>query len=107
VAPDDLNTPLGQNKSAQKSALLPVPVAQAIAAGLGLLVLVFILWAAIADNPLGGEPVVVVSADPPAMPEGQKPEATPLGSGFEYLRKWCIDQRITNFRRRSGRKPDQ
>jgi len=75
VAPDDLNTPLGQNKSAKKSALLPVSVAQAIAAGLGLFVLVFILWAAIADNPLGGEPMVVVSADPPAMPQAQKPQS--------------------------------
>jgi uncharacterized protein len=75
VAPDDLNTPLGQNKSAKKSALLPVPVAQAIAASLGLFVLLFILWAAIANNPLGGEPVVVVSADPPALPEGQKPQS--------------------------------
>jgi polysaccharide deacetylase 2 family uncharacterized protein YibQ len=75
VAPNDLNTPLGQNGPAKKTVLLPLPVAQAIAAGLGLFVLVFILWAAIADNPLGGEPVVVVSADPAATPEAQKPES--------------------------------
>ena len=75
MAPNDLNTPLGQKEPAKKSALLPLPLAQAIAAGLGLFVLVFILWAAIADNPLGGEPMVVVSADPPAMPEAQKPES--------------------------------
>ena len=73
MAPDDLNTPLGQNKSAKKSAFLPVSAAQAIAAGLGLFVLVFILWAAIADNPLGGEPIVVVSAEP--MPQAQKPQS--------------------------------
>ncbi|MDQ2953765.1 MAG: divergent polysaccharide deacetylase family protein [Pseudomonadota bacterium] len=78
MAPDDLNTPLGQKKAAKKSALLPVSVAQAIAAGLGLFVVVFILWAAIADNPLGGEPMVVVSAEPPALPQVQKPEAAPL-----------------------------
>ena len=75
MAPDDLNTPLGQQKSAKKFALRPVPLPQAIAAGLGLFVLVFILWAAIAKNPLGGEPMVVVSADPPALPEAPKPEA--------------------------------
>jgi uncharacterized protein len=75
VAPDDLNTPLGQKKAPKKSTLLPIPVPQAIAAGLGLFVLVFILWTAVADNPLGGEPMVVVSTDPPAMPDAQKPES--------------------------------
>ena len=75
MAPDDLNTPLGQQRSAKKFALRPVPLPQAITAGLGVFVLIFILWAAVAKNPLGGEPMVVVSADPPAVPEVQKPEA--------------------------------
>jgi uncharacterized protein len=80
VAPDDLNTPLGQNKPAKKSARLPVPAMKAIAAGLGLFVLAFILWAAVVNNPLGGEPVVVVSADPPALPDLPPPDDGPTAS---------------------------
>ena len=83
MAPDDLNTPLGQQKSAKKFALRPVPLPQAVAAGLGLFVLIFVLWAAIAKNPLGGEPMVVVSADPPAIPEAQKPDVAGAPRPYE------------------------
>jgi uncharacterized protein len=68
---DDLNTPLGQDKRPKRSRLprlLPV----AIAGALGLCLAVFVVWAAAVDDPLGGEPHVVVSADsgtPPKTPE--------------------------------------
>jgi uncharacterized protein len=60
VAADDLNTPLGQTK--KRSGKLPIALPQVIAGALGLFLVVFVLWALIADNPYGGEPMVVVSA---------------------------------------------
>jgi uncharacterized protein len=59
---DDLSAPLGQDRKHKRSKLprlLPV----AIAGALGLCLAVFVVWAAVVDDPLGGEPVVVVSAD--------------------------------------------
>lgn len=68
---DDLNLPLGQDKK-RRPLKLP-PVAPALAGVLGLCLAVFVAWAMFVDNPLGGEPVVVV-----AVPEGRggasKPE---------------------------------
>jgi polysaccharide deacetylase 2 family uncharacterized protein YibQ len=68
VATDDLNAPLGQDKPAKPSRLprLPVGAPQLVA---GLLVLsgaVVLGWAAFVNDPLGGEPVAVVSAKPEA-----------------------------------------
>jgi uncharacterized protein len=64
VAADDLNAPLGQTK--KRSGKLPIGLPQAIAGALALFLVVFVLWALIADNPYGGEPMAVVSAATPA-----------------------------------------
>jgi uncharacterized protein len=61
VAADDLSAPLGQNKKPRRP--IPVTVPQAIVGALGLFAGIFVLWAAVADNPFGGEPMVVVHAD--------------------------------------------
>jgi hypothetical protein len=61
VATDDLSAPLGQNKKPRRR--LPVTITQALAGVLGLFAAIFVLWAALADNPFGGEPMVVVHAD--------------------------------------------
>lgn len=70
---DDLNAPLGQDKVG-KGRLLgrflrrftpPIALPHAAAGALGLFVVVFALWALIADDPLGGEPTAIVMADPP------------------------------------------
>jgi polysaccharide deacetylase 2 family uncharacterized protein YibQ len=58
VAPDDLNAPLGQQKP-KPARRIPVP--QAIAAVLAASGLVVVGWAAFVNDPLGGEPVAVVS----------------------------------------------
>ena len=72
---DDLNTPLGQSPK-PKRRLPPLAVPHAIAALLGICLLFFIGWSVFVEDPLGGEPIVVVSADVRAP--GQKPaEATP------------------------------
>jgi polysaccharide deacetylase 2 family uncharacterized protein YibQ len=44
---------------------MPLAVPQAIAGALALLLAMFGAWAMFADNPFGGEPMVVVSANPP------------------------------------------
>jgi hypothetical protein len=61
VAADDLSAPLGQNQKSRPK--IPVTIPQAIVGALGLFAGVFVLWAAVADNPFGGEPMVIVHAD--------------------------------------------
>src|SRR5690349_2348685 len=54
-----------------------------IAAALGLFIAAFLLWATIADDPLGGEPMVVVSADPmaPGVKNGKEASAHATAPG--------------------------
>jgi polysaccharide deacetylase 2 family uncharacterized protein YibQ len=63
---DDLNTPLGQDATEKRRVGLPLAVPQAAAGILGLFVAIFVLWAATADDPFGGEPMVVVAVEPGA-----------------------------------------
>ena len=60
MAVDDLTAPLGRRRR-HRAIKLPVPqiMAGALAAFLGL----FVLWAVVADDPYGGEPMAVVSAN--------------------------------------------
>jgi uncharacterized protein len=58
---DDLSAPLGQDKKPKRSKL-PRLLPLAIAGALGLCLAVFVVWAAVVNDPLGGEPLVVVSA---------------------------------------------
>lgn len=70
VPADDLNTPLGQGKKKKKPFVLPLAVVtRAIAGTLGLCVAVLAGWILFVDEPFGGEPMVVVSAD--TRPSGQ------------------------------------
>jgi hypothetical protein len=59
VAPDDLNAPLGQDKRKK----LPIPTAapQILAGVLGLFGIAVVVWAIFVNDPLGGEPIAVVS----------------------------------------------
>jgi uncharacterized protein len=90
---DDLSAPLGQIK---KRTRLKMPaITPAVIVGvLGLFLGVFVLWAAVVKDPLGGEPSVVVALPDmhvPAKPEGggepktnpeaaATPAAAPAGS---------------------------
>lgn len=58
---DDLNAPLGQNKPKSRLPKLPVPAPQLLAAVLALGGIVVAGWAMVATDPLGGEPMAVVS----------------------------------------------
>jgi uncharacterized protein len=62
---DDLSTPLGQNTK-RKPSRLPIALAVVVAGALSLGVAVFVVWAAVVDDPFGGEPVVVIAANPGA-----------------------------------------
>jgi polysaccharide deacetylase 2 family uncharacterized protein YibQ len=68
VSSDDLNAPLGQKAGQDKRKLLPkLPVSgpQLLAGVLGLTGLVVVSWALFVNDPLGGEPVAVVTTKPP------------------------------------------
>lgn len=85
MAPDELNAPLGQEKQKKLSKLekLSIGTPQVLAGLLGLSGLVVLAWAAFVNDPLGGEPIAVVSAKPepgaPAAAEVAKvaPKDTP------------------------------
>jgi polysaccharide deacetylase 2 family uncharacterized protein YibQ len=77
---DDLSAPLGQDTKPKKRFTLPIRIPHALAGVLGLGLLVFAAWVVFAEDPLGGEPMIVVSADarPPAQGGGKTGEpATP------------------------------
>jgi polysaccharide deacetylase 2 family uncharacterized protein YibQ len=63
---DDLSAPLGQDTASKRRRPFPATVPQVTAGALGLALLAFVVWTAAVDNPLGGEPAVVVSATPSA-----------------------------------------
>ena len=73
---DDLSTPLGQQRKKPRRTF-PITAAQGIAGALALFLGIFVLWAVIGNDPFGGEPMVVVSADlhpvTPAKPAAGDP----------------------------------
>ncbi len=82
MEPDDLNTPLGQSKPASRLPKLLVSAPQILAGLLALSGLVITGWAMVASDPLGGEPVAVVSTGLPAGDaEADK------GDGREHARR--------------------
>jgi uncharacterized protein len=84
---DDLSAPLGlQSKRRRRKIKIPVP--QIIAGVLALFLGVFVLWAVVADDPFGGEPVAVIPANlqlaakPPDAP-GAPPPPTALADASQ------------------------
>src|SRR5262245_58906142 len=73
---DDLTTPLGQTPKRTSRFALAAWLPRATAGLLGLCFLVFAGWVVVADDPLGGEPMVIVSADARA-PNKNAPAAKP------------------------------
>ncbi len=60
---DDLTAPLGKNRTSKRRFALPIGLPQLLVGALSLSVIVFVAWAMVMDDPLGGEPAVVVPAD--------------------------------------------
>lgn len=82
MAPDDLNAPLGRN-APKKSWSLPANLfPQVIAGALGLFLLVFLGWMLLVDDPYGGEPRAVVTAQvsPPPDPRKGPGDGQPAGA---------------------------
>jgi polysaccharide deacetylase 2 family uncharacterized protein YibQ len=81
---DDLSAPLGPRRS-KKRFTVPVVVQRATAAALGLCVAVFVIWALVVDDPLGGEPMVRVPIDihaaAPAVKPGDKGDTKQNAAG--------------------------
>jgi len=74
---DDLSAPLGQQRTKRRFKL-PVSIPQVIAAVLVLFLGVFVIWAFVADDPFGGEPVVAVPVDLHASTAMKKSEVQPV-----------------------------
>jgi polysaccharide deacetylase 2 family uncharacterized protein YibQ len=84
VAQDDLTTPLGQTAKKKRHSL---PIAQIFASLLGICVLGFGLWIAFANDPFGGEPVIVVAADVRAVvPSPETAGAAPTSAASQAIR---------------------
>ncbi len=72
MAVDDLSAPLGR-KPQRRGTSIRVPVPQIIAGALGLFLGVFVLWAAVGDDPFGGQPIAVVRIPPAPTAETSAP----------------------------------
>jgi polysaccharide deacetylase 2 family uncharacterized protein YibQ len=77
VAADDLNAPLGQGPGRKPRFRLRIAPLTAIAAALGSVIFVFLLWVAFAHDPTGGEPVAIVSAAPSPPASVAQPKDMP------------------------------
>jgi uncharacterized protein len=84
VAPDDLNAPLGQQKPKPPRR---ISAPQAIAGVLAACGLVVVGWAAFVNDPLGGEPVAVVSLKPAATEAGQRHDGATLNADSTHAAK--------------------
>jgi uncharacterized protein len=71
VAADDLTAPLGKNRPSNRRFALPIRLPHLLAGMLGLPLVVFLGWAIVGDNPLGGEPVATAPSNP--RPEAGMP----------------------------------
>jgi len=83
VDTDELNAPLGQHKKPKRLPKLPLGGPQLVAGALGLMGLVAVGWAALVNDPLGGEPVAVVAAK---VSGGSAAGNSPQGDGREHAR---------------------
>jgi polysaccharide deacetylase 2 family uncharacterized protein YibQ len=72
VSADDLSAPLGQDQGSKQRRALPVAIPRAVAAVLSLFVVAVAGWAMLADDPFGGEPMAVSSAN---LTTAAKPDA--------------------------------
>jgi len=83
MATDDLSAPLGQHRKKRRASIrLPIP--QIVAGALALFLAIFVLWAAINENPFGGEPVAVVPIhlQPAAPAKSAGGEDHPVAAGL-------------------------
>src|SRR5882672_10794295 len=75
---DDLSAPLGLNKTPPRRTPVWVSLVRVVAGALSLAIVVVAGWALITDDPFGGEPIVVVSANLRADTAIRRPEEASL-----------------------------
>jgi hypothetical protein len=81
MSADEFSAPLGQGTTKKRQFSIPISPAHALAAALALFTVVFVVWALVAKDPLGGEPFAVAPADvkaaavPPAKAPGAPDKA--------------------------------
>ena len=82
MSADDLNAPLGQNPGKRRRPL-PIKPSHALAGALALFLGVFVLWAAVGDDPFGGQPMVAVpiKTAPAAKASQAAPDIKTAGPG--------------------------
>jgi uncharacterized protein len=71
---DDLSAPLGQRKK-RRSVKIPAAAPAVITGVFGFFLAVFVLWAAVVKDPMGGEPATVV-----ALPDMRTPAKSDAGA---------------------------
>jgi polysaccharide deacetylase 2 family uncharacterized protein YibQ len=79
VAADDLTAPLGKTRPSNRRFALPIGVPQLVIGVLGLPLIVFLGWAIVRDDPLGGEPMTMAPSNP--RPETGAPKGAGKGAG--------------------------
>jgi uncharacterized protein len=77
---DDLSAPLGQHKTQPRRAAGPMALPYVIVGTLSLVVVAVAGWAMIVDDPIGGEPMVIVPANLRADTAVTKPKEVSLRS---------------------------
>jgi hypothetical protein len=77
VTADDLSAPLGVGKPKRRRFTVPALVPRAIAGALAACLATFGLWALLADDPFGGEPVALAPVKLHVPAPGKAAEATP------------------------------
>jgi polysaccharide deacetylase 2 family uncharacterized protein YibQ len=103
---DDLSTPLGQTTKPKRRLLPPLAIPQLLAGFLGLCVIFFIGWIAIVDDPLGGEPVVVVAADVRAPAAKNNDAAAPKAAAQSSAAAPAGGQTVTIIDGMSGKRQE-
>jgi polysaccharide deacetylase 2 family uncharacterized protein YibQ len=74
---DELNTPLGQGPSKPSRFAVSTVATRAVAGTLAAIIAVFVLWAAVAQDPMGGEPHAKVAITAPETLEANAPKPAP------------------------------
>lgn len=77
VTADDLSAPLGVGKPKRRRFTVPALVPRAIAGALAACLVTFGLWALLADDPFGGEPVALAPVKLQVPAPGKAAEAPP------------------------------
>ena len=75
---DDLSAPLGQHKTRPRRSAMPIALPHVIVGALSLVVGAVAAWAMIANDPFGGEPMVIVPANLRADTAVKKPDEVSL-----------------------------